>query len=167
MNVGAGPFDRDEASGPNRPLKDLAWGLASRGVAVLRFDKITYARPDLVAEDRHLKGLHLRARLEAAAAVLAHCLALIEQTKKNRKLPRIACNKCGREFGTQWSSTEADKADLFQRLGQEKSSNIHAADVVKAFDAFHSSSPPQSGLDGSRLGWSCRGCCAAGRWRPG
>jgi valyl-tRNA synthetase len=39
-----------------------------------------------------------------------HCLALIEQTKKNRKLPRIACNKCGKEFGTQWSSTEADKA---------------------------------------------------------
>jgi valyl-tRNA synthetase len=39
-----------------------------------------------------------------------HCLALIEQTRKNRKLPRIACNKCGKEFGTQWSSTESDKA---------------------------------------------------------
>jgi pimeloyl-ACP methyl ester carboxylesterase len=26
-------------------LKDLAWGLASRGVAVLRFDKVTYAHP--------------------------------------------------------------------------------------------------------------------------
>ncbi|MEU8148716.1 alpha/beta fold hydrolase [Nonomuraea sp. NPDC048901] len=39
---GGGPFDRDETSGPNKPLKDLAWGLASRGVAVLRFDKVTY-----------------------------------------------------------------------------------------------------------------------------
>ena len=31
---GGGPFDRDQTSGPNKPLKDLAWGLASRGVAV-------------------------------------------------------------------------------------------------------------------------------------
>lgn len=39
---GGGPFDRDETSGRNKPLKDLAWGLASLGVAVLRFDKVTY-----------------------------------------------------------------------------------------------------------------------------
>lgn len=37
--AGGGPFDRDETSGPNKPLKDLAWGLASRGVTVVRFDK--------------------------------------------------------------------------------------------------------------------------------
>jgi uncharacterized protein len=37
-----GPFDRDETSGPNKPLKDLAWGLASRGVAVVNFDKVTH-----------------------------------------------------------------------------------------------------------------------------
>ncbi|MEV0353145.1 alpha/beta fold hydrolase [Nonomuraea sp. NPDC050680] len=46
---GGGPFDRDETSGPNKPLKDLAWGLASRGVAVLRFDKVTYAHAGQVA----------------------------------------------------------------------------------------------------------------------
>ncbi|MEB3958667.1 alpha/beta fold hydrolase [Streptomyces kunmingensis] len=43
--AGGGPFDRDGASGPNKPLKDLAWGLASRQVAVLRFDKPTFAHP--------------------------------------------------------------------------------------------------------------------------
>jgi len=46
---GGGPFDRDETSGPNKPLKDLAWGLASRGVAVVRFDKVTYAHDSLMA----------------------------------------------------------------------------------------------------------------------
>jgi uncharacterized protein len=46
---GGGAFDRDGTSGANKPLKDLAWGLASRGVAVLRFDKVTFAHPDLVA----------------------------------------------------------------------------------------------------------------------
>lgn len=38
---GSGPNDRDETIGPNRPFKDLAWGLASRGIAVLRYDKRT------------------------------------------------------------------------------------------------------------------------------
>ncbi|MFD6295819.1 alpha/beta hydrolase family protein [Streptomyces sp. NPDC060235] len=47
--AGGGPFDRDETSGPNKPLKDLAWGLASRGTTVLRFDKVTYAYRDMAA----------------------------------------------------------------------------------------------------------------------
>jgi pimeloyl-ACP methyl ester carboxylesterase len=38
---GSGPNDRDESIGPNRPFQDLAWGLATRGVAVLRYDKRT------------------------------------------------------------------------------------------------------------------------------
>lgn len=38
---GSGPNDRDETVGANKPFKDLAWGLASRGVAVLRYDKRT------------------------------------------------------------------------------------------------------------------------------
>ncbi|MEI6633985.1 MAG: alpha/beta fold hydrolase [Chlamydiota bacterium] len=38
---GAGPYDRDERVGPNRPFRDLAWGLASRGIAVLRYEKRT------------------------------------------------------------------------------------------------------------------------------
>lgn len=42
---GSGPQDRDGTIGPNKPLKDLAWGLAGRGIAVVRFDKITYANP--------------------------------------------------------------------------------------------------------------------------
>jgi dienelactone hydrolase len=38
---GSGPSDRDESFGPNKPFKDLALGLASRGIAVLRFEKRT------------------------------------------------------------------------------------------------------------------------------
>ncbi|WP_128476268.1 alpha/beta hydrolase [Halorussus pelagicus] len=40
---GQGPQDRDGTVGPNKPYKDLAWGLASRGVAVLRYEKRTEA----------------------------------------------------------------------------------------------------------------------------
>jgi len=38
---GSGPNDRDETIGPNKPFKDLAWGLASKGIAVLRYEKRT------------------------------------------------------------------------------------------------------------------------------
>jgi alpha-beta hydrolase superfamily lysophospholipase len=41
--AGSGPNDRDETIGPNKPLQDIAWGLASNGVAVLRYDKRTKA----------------------------------------------------------------------------------------------------------------------------
>ena len=38
---GSGPLDRDETIGPNKPFRDLAHGLASRGIAVLRYEKRT------------------------------------------------------------------------------------------------------------------------------
>jgi len=40
---GSGPSDRDGTVGPNKPYRDLAWGLASRGVASLRYEKRTAA----------------------------------------------------------------------------------------------------------------------------
>lgn len=39
---GSGPNDGDETIGPNKPVKDLAWGLASEGIAVLRYPKRTH-----------------------------------------------------------------------------------------------------------------------------
>lgn len=36
---GSGSADEDETFGPHKPFRDLAWGLASRGVAVLRYEK--------------------------------------------------------------------------------------------------------------------------------
>ena len=37
-----------------------------------------------------------------------NCGALIEQTKKNRVMPRIECSKCHQPFSTQWASKPAD-----------------------------------------------------------
>jgi len=50
---GSGPNDRDESIGPNKTFRDLAWGLASKGIAVLRYDKRTFKHakeltPDLI-----------------------------------------------------------------------------------------------------------------------
>lgn len=43
---GSGPNDRDESIGPNKPFKDFAWGLASKGTAVLRYEKRTKEYPE-------------------------------------------------------------------------------------------------------------------------
>jgi fermentation-respiration switch protein FrsA (DUF1100 family) len=48
---GSGPNDRDETIGPNKPFRDLAWGLASQGIAVLRYDKRTLAHADLFSPE--------------------------------------------------------------------------------------------------------------------
>lgn len=48
--AGSGPVDRDETIGPNKVFRDLAWGLARRGIAVLRYDKRTNAHPVACAE---------------------------------------------------------------------------------------------------------------------
>ena len=47
---GSGPHDRDETIGPNRPFLDIARGLAAKGIAVLRYEKRTKARPQEFAD---------------------------------------------------------------------------------------------------------------------
>ena len=42
---GSGATDRNETIGPNRPFFDLAQGLADHGIAVIRYDKRSWARP--------------------------------------------------------------------------------------------------------------------------
>jgi hypothetical protein len=46
---GSGPNDQDETYGPNKPFRDLAWGLASKGIIVLRYEKRTKHYPEACA----------------------------------------------------------------------------------------------------------------------
>ncbi len=47
--AGSGPQDRDETIGPNHPFADIAEGLSSRGIAVLRYDKRTLMHSAMIA----------------------------------------------------------------------------------------------------------------------
>jgi alpha-beta hydrolase superfamily lysophospholipase len=42
---GSGPTDRNETVAANRPFLDIARGLAAQGIATLRYDKRSFARP--------------------------------------------------------------------------------------------------------------------------
>lgn len=94
---GSGPQDRDETIGPNKPFRDLAWGLAQEGIAVLRYDKRTYVyQKEMVNEnnltlydetiDDAVSAVEVLAALEkidpAAIYVLGHSLG-------GEALPRI------------------------------------------------------------------------------
>jgi dienelactone hydrolase len=66
---GSGPHDRDETIGPNRPFKDLAWALASRGVAVLRYEKRTRTHGARMASSKESLGVNEEVIDDALAAV--------------------------------------------------------------------------------------------------
>lgn len=66
---GSGPQDEDETIGPNRPFKDLAWGLASRGIAVLRYMKRTKVYGVHSSDDENQLTVDDEAISDARAAV--------------------------------------------------------------------------------------------------
>ncbi len=57
---GSGPNDRDETLGPNTPFRDLAHGLASRGIAVLRYDKRTFAHKQKLGKEGFAKTITIK-----------------------------------------------------------------------------------------------------------
>ncbi len=66
---GSGPQDRDETIGANKPFRDLAWGLASRGVAVLRYEKRTKQYQSKLLDVPHDFTMNDETVDDAAAAV--------------------------------------------------------------------------------------------------
>jgi dienelactone hydrolase len=67
--AGSGSLDRDETIGRNKPFKDVAWGLATQGLAVLRFDKVTYA---------HANELQHADRFTLSDEYVPHALAAVD-----------------------------------------------------------------------------------------
>lgn len=64
---GSGPADMDETVGPNKPFKDLAIGLAAKGVATIRYVKRTMVYPSLFTKTFTVKEEVLDDALAAIA----------------------------------------------------------------------------------------------------
>ncbi len=76
---GSGPNDRDETIGPNKPFSDLALGLASNGIAVLRYDKRTFVYASELAAQVVLPDANLTVQDETIDDALA-AVALLRAT---------------------------------------------------------------------------------------
>jgi dienelactone hydrolase len=74
---GSGPQDRDETIGPNKPFRDLAWGLASNGIAVLRYVKRTKEHTNRCRADKDKITIKEEVIDDALAAV-----ALLRKTER-------------------------------------------------------------------------------------
>lgn len=90
---GSGPNDQDETIGALKVFKDLAWGLASRGIAVLRYDKRTHVAPSGVTTQKE----EVDDAAHAAIALLAarpeidpKRVALLGHSQGGYLAPRIA-----------------------------------------------------------------------------
>jgi dienelactone hydrolase len=73
---GSGPQDRDETILGNKPFRDLAWGLASRQIAVLRYDKRTQAHQAKLVKAKDKITIKEEVTEDALAAA-----ALLRKTK--------------------------------------------------------------------------------------
>lgn len=66
---GSGPSDRDETVGPNKPFRDIAEGLSSKGIAVVRYEKRTKQFPLMAVLSLSSFTVHEETVHDAAEAV--------------------------------------------------------------------------------------------------
>jgi hypothetical protein len=91
---GSGPGDRDETDGGAKPFKDLAQGLATRGVAVLRYEKRTRqypvpeAAPTMTAETVE-DALRAAALLRTLPGISPQSIYVLGHSQGGYMMPRI------------------------------------------------------------------------------
>ncbi len=99
---GSGPNDLDETIGPNKVFRDLAYGLSSHGIAVLRYNKRTYSYgremdPDHITVwdetiNDAISAVKLAEKIPGASGVflLGHSLGAYLAPRIAAKLPDLA-----------------------------------------------------------------------------
>ena len=96
---GSGPNDRDETIGPNRPFRDIAEGLASRGVAALRYDKRTKVHPEQFAASSTVREETMDDAIAAVALLAARPeidptrIVIVGHSLGGTLAPRIAAGR--------------------------------------------------------------------------
>ncbi|MBE1495517.1 dienelactone hydrolase [Amycolatopsis lexingtonensis] len=123
--LSSGPFDRDLTTGPNKPFKDLAWGLASRGVAVVRFDKVTHTHPHVGAEP----GFTM------AEEYVPHALSAVRLLQRQRTVDAervfVAGHSGGGKAAPRVAAADASIAGLVSLAGDTLPLSRTAVRVVK------------------------------------
>jgi dienelactone hydrolase len=120
---GSGPNDRDESSGPNKVFRDIAWGLASRGIAVLRYEKRTRAHG---AKMKAIKYLSLKD--EVIDDAVAAAALLRTQTTIDPKRIFVLGHSLGASTGPLIAGADPKLAGLILMAGSTRPFE----DVIKA-----------------------------------
>jgi dienelactone hydrolase len=99
---GSGPQDRDETIGPNRPFRDLAGGLASQGIAVLRYEKRTKVHAGQITPE-------LRVRMTVQEEVIDDALSAVQLLRQTPGIDPGSIYVLGHSLG----------ATMAPRIGQQ------------------------------------------------
>ncbi|MEP6781425.1 MAG: alpha/beta fold hydrolase, partial [Gemmatimonadaceae bacterium] len=135
LPLGKGPFpglvlvhnatgqgDRDETTGENRPFRDIAWGLAQRGIVVLRYEKRSRTEPSWFAR----AGFTVFDETVQDAVAAARLLR--KQVELNPKRIYVAGHGLGGIVAPRIAQTEGDLAGLILLAG---ATQVQVADQME------------------------------------
>lgn len=97
---GAAPHDRQEITGPNKPFKDLAAGLATQGIATFRFEKKADIYPDFFEE--------IKSRMTVQEEILDDVEEAIKFVRSIKGVDRSKIVVLGHSFGGMLAPRIAD-----------------------------------------------------------
>ena len=133
---GSGPEDEDETVGQNKPFKDIAWGLATRGIAVLRYVKRTKQYGAASSDDPASLTVNDEVVNDARAAVSL----LAAQPKIDAKHIYVLGHSLGAYLGPRIASGDADIARLILLAGNTRPIEQLLAEQVRYLISLQS--PP-------------------------
>ena len=137
---GSGPHDADETIGPNKTFKDLAWGLASRGVAVLRYTKRTAQYGAQSTDDP--------AALTVDDEIVNDARAAVELAKKQPKIDAKRVYVLGHSEGGYVAARIADGdaviAGIILLAGSERPIEKMVVDQIRYLTSFPGVPPEQA-----------------------
>lgn len=163
---GSGPTDKDLTIGSKRIYKDIAWGLASAGIAVFRFDKrtLTHAKsiaavPNFSIDDEYLQDARLAIKmLKGQAEIDPNQIYVMGHSLGGHILPYLATKLKGVSgyigFAANYSSLPAlmaYQADFLSKDLPEQQKEPYRQLKQKAIyarDRFSLNSPMDSLPDG-------------------
>jgi dienelactone hydrolase len=111
---GSGPNDRDETILSNKPFRDLAWGLASQGIAVVRYDKRTLVYGPKLDKDK------ITLKDEVVDDAVAATALLRKQPKIDPKKVFILGHSLGALVGPQIGAADPKLAGLVLMAGNTR-----------------------------------------------
>jgi uncharacterized protein len=123
---GSGPHDQDETIGPNKPFEDLAWGIASQGVAVFRYTKRTQKYGAQSSDDPAKLTVNEETISDARAAV-----ALVaKQSKIDPKKIFLVGHSLGAYLAPRIATGDADLAGIAMLAGNTRPMEVLMVDEV-------------------------------------
>lgn len=140
---GSGPNDRDETVGARKPFADLARGLATRGIAVLRYDKRTRVHGARMAASRDLTVAQESIDDALAGAALLRGLPEIDARRVF-----VAGHSLGGELAPRIGERDAELAGLIVLAG---STRPIGAMMIEQLEYLYSLGGPRTAAQDDKL----------------